>query len=57
MAKFKLGLCHHCPFSPMVPTVAKNGVTVTMNSGKPFNHQLALALQADVSLTDLSLAH
>ena len=57
MAKFELGLCHHCPFSLMAPTVAKNGVTVTMKSGKPFNHQLALALQADASLTDLLLTH
>ena len=59
LAKFEPGLCHHCPFSPKVPTVAKNGATVTMSSGKSFDHQLALALQADVvcrSLADVSLS-
>ena len=48
LAKFEPGLCHHHPFSPKAPTVAKNGATVTMSSGKSFNRQLALALQADV---------
>ena len=28
----------------MAPTVTKNGATVTMSSGKSFDHQLALAL-------------
>ena len=58
LAKFKPGLCHHCPFSPKVPTVAKSGMTVTMSSGKSFDHQLALALQADMvchSLANVSL--
>ena len=44
LAKFEPGLCHHRPFSPKAPTVAKNGATVTMSSGKSFDHQLALAL-------------
>ena len=48
LAKFEPGLCHHCPFSLKAPTVAKNGATVTMSSGKSFDHQLALALQADM---------
>ena len=58
LAKFKPGLCHHCPFSLKAPTVAKNGATVTMSSGKSFNCQLALALRADVVchlLADASL--
>ena len=45
------------PFSPTAPTVAKNGATVTMSSGKPFDRQSALDLRADTSLTGLSLAH
>jgi hypothetical protein len=40
----------------MAPTVAKNGATVTMSSGKSFDRQLALDLRADASLTGLSLA-
>ena len=55
LAKFELGLCHHCPFSLMVPTATKNGVTVIMSSGKSFDRQLALALHADMSLTGLLL--
>ena len=58
LAKFEPGLCHHRPFSLKVPTVAKNGATVTMSSGKSFDCQLALALQADVVchlLTNASL--
>ena len=52
----QLGLCHHHPFSPMAPTVAKNGKTVTMSSGKSPNHQSVSILQADAPLTGLSLA-
>ena len=39
----------------MAPTAAKNGATVIMSPGKSFDHHLALALHADMSLTGLSL--